>query len=255
VSHPEGLTPAVASVRKQRARCSAASATGSGTAALQAGMELESSVAEAHASRGLALSLRGRYPEAMAEFDKAIALDPNLYEAYYFCARACYTQGKLAAAAWHFERAAELKPDDYQALLVVTAVYRTLGREQDMKTAAREGVARAERELERHPENPRPAYLGAIGLSILGELDRAKEWAARALAIDPDDVLAQYNVACFCSIVGEHERAIDLLLALLPLAGRQTKEWITHDSDLDPIRNHPRFAQVLQLIGGADPAH
>ena len=93
-----------------------------------------------------------------------------------------------------------------------------------MKTAAREGVARAERELMLHPENPRPAYLGAVGLAVLGELDRAKEWAGRALAIDPDDGLAKYNVACFCSLVGEHERAIDLLMGLLPRATHETKE-------------------------------
>jgi adenylate cyclase len=211
-------------------------------------LDLESGLAEPHASRGLALSLRGRYPEAMAEFDRAIALDPNLYEAHYFYARACFAQGRLDEAARLFQRAAAINPDDCQALLVVIGVYRSLGRDAEMKAAAREGVARAERELMLHPENPRPAYLGAVGLATLGELDRAKEWAARALAIDPDDVLAQYNVACFCSIAGEQERAIDLLLALLPRSGRQTKEWVKHDSDLDPIRAHPRFSKVLELL-------
>ena len=48
-------------------------------------LDLEDGLAEAHASRGLALSLRERYPEAMAEFDRAIACDPNLFEAHYFC--------------------------------------------------------------------------------------------------------------------------------------------------------------------------
>ena len=179
-------------------------------------LDLEDGLAEAHASRGLALSLRERYSEAMAEFDQAIALDPNLFEGHYFYARVCFTQGKLDEAARHFQRAAEIKPDDYQALLVLTGVHRSLGREQEMRKAAREGVARAERELTLHPENPRPAYLGAVGLAALGELDRAKEWAGRALAIDPDDRLAQYNVACFYSLVGDHERAIDLLVELLP---------------------------------------
>jgi adenylate cyclase len=211
-------------------------------------LELESGLAEAHASRGLALSVRERYPEALAEFNRAIELDHNLFEAHYFYARACYTQGKLEEAATHFRRTAELKPDDYQALLVVTAVYRALGRQQEMMAAAREGVARAERALVAHPENPRSAYLGAVGLAILGEFDRAKEWAARALAIDPDDRLAKYNVVCFYSLVGEHERAIDLLLELLPGAAHETKRWVRHDSDLDPIRNHPRFAKVLKLL-------
>ena len=184
----------------------------------------------------------------MAEFDQAIALDPNLFEAHYFCARACFAQGKLDEAARLFQHAADIKPDDYQALLVLIGVLRSLGRDQDMRAAAEEGVLRAERELVRHPANPRPAYLGAVGLAVLGQLDRAKDWAARALAIDPEDVLAQYNVACFYSLAGEHEKAIDLLLALLPRAGRQTKEWVKHDSDLDPIRSHARFTGVVELL-------
>ena len=211
-------------------------------------LELKRDLAEAHASRGLALSLLGRYPEAMAEFDEAIAVDSNLFEAHYFCARAYFSQGKLEDAAHHFQRAADINPDDCQTLLVLTGVLRALGRTQDMMIAAREGVARAERELALHPENPRPAYLGAGGLAILGEVDRAREWAARALTIDPDDVLTQYNGACFYSIVGDYERAIDLLLAVLPRAGRQTKEWVKYDSDFNPLRDHPRFAKVLELI-------
>jgi adenylate cyclase len=211
-------------------------------------LDLEAGLAEAHASRGLALSLREQYPEAMAEFDQAIALNSSLFEAHYFYARACFAQGKFEEAARLFQRAADIKPDDYQALLVLTGIQRSLGREQDMKRAAQEGVVRAERELTLHPGNPRPAYLGAVGLVVLGELDRAKEWAERALVIDPDDSLAKYNVACFCSLVGERERAIDLLLELLPRATQEKKRWVKHDSDLDPIRSHPRFPEVLELL-------
>ena len=39
-------------------------------------LDLDSGLAEAHASRGVALSLRERYQEAMAEFDQATTLDP-----------------------------------------------------------------------------------------------------------------------------------------------------------------------------------
>jgi adenylate cyclase len=211
-------------------------------------LELKSDLAEAHASRGLAFSLLGQYPQAMHEFDEAIAVNPNLFEAHYFCARACFTQGKLEDAANHYQRAADINPDDCQAMLVLVGVLRSLGRTQEMISAAREGVARAERELALHPENPRPAHLGAVALAELGELDRAKDWAARAIAIDPDDVLTQYNGACFYSLVGDHDRAIDLLLAVLPRVDRQTKEWVKYDSDLNPLRDNPRFAKVLELL-------
>jgi adenylate cyclase len=214
-------------------------------------LALDNGLAEAHASQGLALiSLGQRYEEAMAEFEQAIALDPNSFEAHYFYARACFAQGKLERAAALFERAAEIKPDDYQSLCLLIAIYRALGRDRDKEDAAQRGIERAERELTLHPENPRPAYLGAQALVAIRETDRAREWVSRALAIDPDDILTQYNVACVYSLLGDIELAFDLLERLLPHAGHELRSgWIKHDSDLDPLRSHPRYQKVLELIG------
>ena len=108
-------------------------------------LALDSGLAEAHASRGLALSVEKRYDEATAEFEQAIALDPDSFEGHYFYGRACFTLGKLERAAALFERVAEIKPDDYQALILLIQIYRSLGRDADMKSAARRGVERAEK--------------------------------------------------------------------------------------------------------------
>ena len=62
-------------------------------------LALEGGLAEAHASRGLALSLGERYEEAETEFKEAIALDRNSFEGHYFYARSCFKQGKLEKAA------------------------------------------------------------------------------------------------------------------------------------------------------------
>jgi adenylate cyclase len=212
-------------------------------------LALESGLAEAHASQALALSLEQRYGEAMAEFEKAIALDPNSFEGHYFYARACFAEGKLERAAALFERAAEIKPDDYQSVCLLIQIYRSLGRDGEKESAARKGIERAERELTLHPDNPRPAYLGAAALVTLGQNDRAKEWLARTLAIDPDDILTQYNAACIYSRLGEIDTAFDLLERLLPHANHETKAWIKHDSDFDPLREHPRYQKILELIG------
>src|SRR5262245_11493871 len=99
-------------------------------------LELESGLAEAHASRALALSLGERYEQAMEEFEKAIALGPNSFEAHYLYARACFAQGKLDQAAALFERAAEIKPDDYQSCCLLIHIYRSLGRQSDSTNAA-----------------------------------------------------------------------------------------------------------------------
>jgi adenylate cyclase len=212
-------------------------------------LEFDADLAEAHASRGMALSVVHRYPEAVEEFEKAIALEPNSFEAAYLYARASFSHGDLEQAAKLLERAADVKPDDYQSPLLLLPIYRTLGRDKELLETARTGIKRAEQELARHPEDPRPAYLGAGGLVALGDVDRAKEWASRALAIDPDDTLTQYNVACYYAQLGEIEQALSLLERLLPQANRETVEWLKHDSDLDPIRSHPRYQNVLKLIG------
>ncbi len=212
-------------------------------------LALENGLAEAHSSRALALSLDERYDEAMAEFEKAIALDPNSFEGHYFYARACFAQGKFERAAELFERAAEIKPDDYQSVILLIQIYHSLGRAEETKDAARRGLERAERELTNHPDNPRAAYLGAKALATLGQVERAREWLTGSLAIDPDDVLTQYNVACAYTALGDHEAAFDLLERLLPNANHETKAWIKHDSDFDPLRDHPRYQKILELVG------
>ena len=211
-------------------------------------LALDPKLAEAHASRGVALSAGQRYEEAKAEFEKAIALNPNSFEAHYFYARTSFAQGKLAQAAKLFERAAEIRPDDYQSPCLLVQIYKSLGRTQDRKTAARKGVELAERELALHPEDSRPAQLGSGALFELGETERSREWTSRAMAIDPDDPVAQYNAACSYSRLGDIDAALDLLERCLPNLGHEKQNWSKYDSELDPLRSHPRYQKIHELI-------
>lgn len=211
-------------------------------------LALDDRLAEAHASRGLALSIEKRFEESVAAFEQAIALDHNSFEAHYLYARASFAQGKLERAATLFERAAEINPDDYQSLILLIQIYRSLGRDQEKESAARRGVERAERELILHPEDPRPAYMGIGGLIEMGENERAREWIARALVIGSDDALTQYNVACGYSKLGETELALDLVERLFPNVGEEIKMWIKHDSDFDALHSHARFQKLLASV-------
>ena len=210
-------------------------------------LDIDSGLAEARASRRLALSVNQGYREAEAEFERAITSNPKLFVAQYFYARACFTQRKMKQAAAHWERAAEIKPDDYQSVILLTQVYHSLRQQEKERDAARRGIERAERELAKNPENPRPVCLGAAALAALGESDRAREWAARVLAIDPDNILSRYNIACVHCQLSELDRAFDLLVALLPRANHETKAWILQDSGFDPLHDHPRWQKVLEL--------
>jgi non-specific serine/threonine protein kinase len=206
---------------------------------------LDPALAEAHVSRGLAISLSKRYDEAEIEFKTAIQMDPRLFEAYYFYGRACIQEGKVETAARLFESALLVKPDDYQAPAFIGMAYSGLGRKDEAMEAYRRCWQLAEKHLELHPDDARALYLGACALGRLGERTRSLEWAERALAIDPEDCGILYNVACTYALQGKTEEAIDCLEQAMTRA-LWYKRWALHDSDLNPLRAHPRFLALME---------
>ncbi|HVS01534.1 MAG TPA: protein kinase [Thermoanaerobaculia bacterium] len=210
-------------------------------------LELDPDLAEAHASRGLALTITKDYHGAKAAFETAVRLNPRLYEAYYFHARNCMAQGDYAGAAELFGKAGEVRPDDYQAPALRIQALASLGAsEEERRAAARKAIEVAERHLELNPDDVRALYLGAA-VVIDFDRERGLEWARRALAVDPDEAVILYNVACVMAKAGEHQEAIDLLEKAVA-SGFGYKEWIEHDSDFIPLRDDPRFQQLLESM-------
>ncbi|PDS79143.1 adenylate/guanylate cyclase domain-containing protein [Rhizobium sp. L43] len=208
-------------------------------------LALDPDLPEAHASHGLALHQSGFDDRAAAAFERALALDPNLFEANFHYARFFFMHGNFAESVQYFTRAAEIRPDDYVSPIHLMSAYRSLGRVLDTENWARLGLLRAERALNLNPENSGPAHRGALALAHMGDVTRARDWAARAIAIDPDDIVAQYNLACVYSVLGDVDQAIDLLQKLLPNSSVYHIKWFNNDSDLDNIRDDPRFQQLL----------
>ena len=110
-------------------------------------LKLDPELAEAHASRGLALTLSRRYDEARQEFETAIRLDPKLYEGYYYFALGRFQQGNLAEAAELFAQAAAVRPEDYQAARLVALCYNGLGQRMEAEAAYRAALQIIERHL------------------------------------------------------------------------------------------------------------
>jgi tetratricopeptide (TPR) repeat protein len=101
--------------------------------------------------------------------------------------------------------------------------------------------------LELHPDDARALYLGAAGLTNIGERQKALDWTRRALAIEPDDPGVLYNVSCNYSLLGRPEEAIECLEKAIA-NGFGFKQWIEHDSDLDTLRDNPRFQTLLKRL-------
>jgi tetratricopeptide (TPR) repeat protein len=207
-------------------------------------LELAPDLAEAHAARGQVLSLLRDYEAADESFEEAIDLNPKLFEAFYFYARNAFVKGDLESAAKLFGHASVINPDDYQAPLLAAQIYDGQERTEEAASSRRRGIQAAERRLQQNPREIRALYMGANALVCLGETERGLRWAERALKLEPDEAMLLYNVGCIYALAGEPDRALDCIEESLK-RGPAYLEWLRHDSNLDSLREDPRFQALL----------
>ncbi|WOD39767.1 tetratricopeptide repeat protein [Nodosilinea sp. E11] len=81
--------------------------------------------------QGFALLAQGRYMEAIAVFDQAIALNAHQPEAWLGRGYACYSQGNYPAALQSAQRAIALAPDYDAAWTLSGSVLFAMGRYAD----------------------------------------------------------------------------------------------------------------------------
>lgn len=214
-------------------------------------LKLGHDLAEAHISAGQVLAVQRRHAEAAIEFDRAIELDPTLFDAYYLYARSSFEAGELEKSAQLFEKAQRSRPEDYQSKSFRALALHQLGRLDEAREADQLALDLVNKYLELNPGEARAYSLGSTSLARLGEWEHSKQWIEQAMALAPNDPVILYNAACSLAQLGEHERALDGLERAIE-AGVAVGEWIKHDPDFESVRNHPRFQAVLKRIAPAE---
>jgi adenylate cyclase len=216
----------------------------SGLAAAERALALDPTLAEAHAARGRVLADLGRFDEAIAAHEASLRLEPDSPEARFNYGRTCFLLGRHEEAIGHFERSARFSETNFSALTYMAQIYHTLGRDDEARNAAREGLERIEREVVAHPDNALAMSFGVGLLVQLGQNERAREWISRTLIVEPDDVVIRFNLACCLAQMGEAEKALDLLESSVSRMAAIVG-WIRNDTDLAPLRGHPRYEALL----------
>ena len=211
-------------------------------------LELAPDLAESHVSAGIAHCMLKDYAEAESQFETAVELDPESYDAWYFFARSKVHEGDLKRALKLFDRASKVRPEDCQSVLLQSQLYHSLGDTGKEVEMARKGIERARAILDLNPDDNRALNMGAFGLLRLGEKEEAERWMQASVEKAPMDSIVNYNAACFYSLAGDAEKSIDCLEHCYLKVGNLNREWLEHDSDLDNIRDHPRFADVLAFF-------
>jgi len=207
-------------------------------------LALAPDLSEAHVARGCALSLMRRYEDASREFEEAIRLNPNLFDAYYYYARTRFARGDVAGSATLFRRAAEVRQEDFQSPFLLAQSLKMLDRDAEASAWRREGIRRAEHVLALNPLDGRAMSLGALYLLEEGQAERAVEWSERALELYPDDMSSLGNGACLQAKLGHTDKAIELL-ERVSARGWGQRDWLERDPDYDNLRGDPRFQRLV----------
>jgi tetratricopeptide (TPR) repeat protein len=204
-------------------------------------------LAEAHVAAGQGLSMERCYSDAALAFERAIELDPTLFDAYYYYGRSCFKSGDIERSLHLFEQAQSVRPEDYQSAHLVALALTQLGRRYEAHRAHEQALEQVTKYLDLNPDDARAYDLGAGDLAKLGEAERAKQWAERAMSLAPDDDAVLYNASCVFAVLGEEDRALDGLERAIS-AGLAGGDWVSHDPDWERLRDHPRFQALVQRL-------
>jgi tetratricopeptide (TPR) repeat protein len=140
------------------------------------------------AHNGLATALRdkGDVDGAIAEYRKALALNPYYGESFVNLGVALALKGDLDGAIAQYQQALQIKPDYMEA-------HFDLGTALGLKGSLDEAVAQFRKVLELRPDYPRADYnLGKV-LLLKGDLDPAMDCLAKTTAVSQDPLANWYN--------------------------------------------------------------
>ena len=146
---------------------------------------------------------RGEIDQALAEFRKALALDPNSADALLAIGSVFQARGQVDLATYQFERALAVDPNSIGALAQLAGMKRDAGDLVEAARLYREALAL---------NDASPGLYVGFGdvLQRSGELPSAEAVLRRALELDPDNAIAHYNLGVTYEKMGRSDEAVEM---------------------------------------------
>ncbi len=229
-----------------------------GFAAAHAALAIDPTIAEAHLPMVKRLQDRQLHDQACKEMQKALELGPDSWEVNKEAGRFYLLQRDVPTATQCYEKVVELMDTDFHAWAMLSSCYLALGDKKKKLEAARMMVSEAEKAVQQDPSNGAALGILAGGHALLGDEERAREWISRALLVDPENLTMRYTFACvLAGHLGDKDGALKMLDTTLALAGAPLVRIADTDTDLDSIRDDPRFQKMIaaakKRLGLVDP--
>ncbi|MBI3492016.1 MAG: tetratricopeptide repeat protein [Acidobacteria bacterium] len=154
----------------------------------QRAIALRADYAPVYSNMATALRAKGRLNEAVAAYERALALQPDFPDAHYNLANALLDEGRTDEAIAHFETALQSIPGSVD-------VHTNLGTALAAKGRADEAIKEFRRALEIDPASAQAHRdLGDL-LAASGQQAEAIDHLRRATALQPSDAAAHYDLA------------------------------------------------------------
>jgi adenylate cyclase len=216
-----------------------------GEAARQA-IRLDPKLADAHAALGAVHQGAGRYGEGLQACEAALRLDPESYEGNRVAGLCTMALHRFDDAIRYFEAAAASIDTEFMAASFAMQMYQAKGDLAGARDAGKRALARIEKVIAAEPDHGRALGYGAGALALLGEAERTKEWIERGMLVDPNNTILHFNFVCALARLREVDAAVDLIGRFINKASEGLLMWFDNDTDLDPLRDHPRFIEIMR---------
>jgi len=192
---------------------------------------------EAHELLGILLSQQGRASEALASFDRAIALKPHAAGARHNRAQALFALGRMAEARAELDTVVSSQPDLHAAWNLLGSVLAAQG---DPK--AEQAYRRA---LMLRPDHPETHYNLGVFFLEGGRLDEAITCYRKALALRAPFVAAHNNLANALRARGRIDDALGHYAQAVQLEPRFAEGWSNYGAAL---REAGRVEEAIEAL-------
>ena len=195
---------------------------------------------------GNAQANRGEYEEAIASYDRAIALDAYNPDLWYNKGLATSSLGRYEDAIYCYHRASNLDPFDPEIWLGRGAALSSLGQYE-------EALDSYDRAVQFDSENADAWNNRGTVLARLGRYEEALDSYDRAVEFDPEDVDSWKNRGTVLSKLGSHEEALDCYDQTIKLNPVDADAWNNRGSALHQLGRYQEALDSYNQAISIDP--
>jgi tetratricopeptide (TPR) repeat protein len=191
-------------------------------------VEIKPDLHDAWYNRGSTLGRLGHYEEAIASYDRAMEIKPDLHEAWNNRGISLHRLGRYEEAIASYDRAVEIKPDLHEA-------WYNQGNSLDQLGRYEEAIASYDRAVEIKPDKHEAWYNQGNSLDQLGRYEEAIASYDRAVEIKPDKHEAWNNRGISLGRLERYEEAIAAYDRAIEIKPDLHEAWYNQGNSLDEL--------------------